>query len=306
MSNIEKAESGKFYQIKGLADYIEHVFEICQDNQVIQIVEGVGSSICFRGQANSSWKLMPSILRDENGIDLKNESLYLSEFERQLPDECSHNCQFDTLVKAQHYGIPTRLLDFTINPLVSLYFACSDQSQMNEEGAVFVTMPQPIYYQDYPIALIHIHLLYQFKNMEIWDDQIFKIFNESLLSSYKSNFCGVDNPSEYLWNVSRGINPLFISPKLTNERVRAQNGLFAFYLTPLKQSESNETVYIQSKNKSDYQYPEYISETILIPAGLKKKLLEELRILGVSASTLFPGLEQNARDIVSSIRKRNI
>ncbi|MFN2767667.1 FRG domain-containing protein, partial [Escherichia coli] len=43
---------------------------------------------------------------------------------------------FDKLVRAQHYGLPTRLLDVSLNPLVALYFAYNEEIQHNANGVV--------------------------------------------------------------------------------------------------------------------------------------------------------------------------
>ena len=42
------------------------------------------------------------------------------------------------LMLCQHYGIPTRLLDWTMDILVALYFACASEENKDKDGALFV------------------------------------------------------------------------------------------------------------------------------------------------------------------------
>ncbi len=90
----------------------------------------------FRGQGTQA-NLIPSIARSEPLVNTTNlEKEMLKQFRRIGVTRISphHTSDWDMLVLAQHYGMKTRLLDWSTNPLVALYFACSSR----RKGDVFV------------------------------------------------------------------------------------------------------------------------------------------------------------------------
>ena len=61
------------------------------------------------------------------------------------------NSMFDIMTKYQHYGMCTRLLDLTTNPLVALYFACKSHGNVfyeTEDGQIEKEPYGVIYYTD--------------------------------------------------------------------------------------------------------------------------------------------------------------
>ena len=89
---------------------------------------------CYRGQSDQTWELKPSVLR---GLKPNAETKILSELLLEAPSEFgSDKLMFDKLVRAQHYGLPTRLLDVSLNPLVGLFFACNEEEHWQKNGSV--------------------------------------------------------------------------------------------------------------------------------------------------------------------------
>lgn len=99
----------------------------------------------FRGHSSSEYKLIPSIGRlfqeGKEDIMKQYEQAIFNDFKRKysmFTDVRPKNDK-EFLFLAQHYGLPTRLLDWTYNPLVALYFSCC--SNFDKDGMVFQSAP---------------------------------------------------------------------------------------------------------------------------------------------------------------------
>jgi len=111
----------------------------------------------YRGHSDINWQLQTSIARKKPSISAE-ESLR-NEFERRIAflDTIKHPLPLpDIYFLMQHHGIPTRLLDWTSNPLVALYFAISDESQLANDACIWVMDPGQLnrsFGENYPLKM---------------------------------------------------------------------------------------------------------------------------------------------------------
>src|SRR6185295_12115497 len=117
-------------------------------NELLQHVKnlrgelGNPDQLWFRGQGNADYVLLPSLLRFRNGLDKekflfeKFRQLSLRVFPRRTDD-------WEALFDMQHYGIPTRLLDWTDTLGIAVFFAATYNARFypGKDAAMFILDP---------------------------------------------------------------------------------------------------------------------------------------------------------------------
>jgi len=100
------------------------------------------TSFRFRGQADKSWPIKPSIYRYS---DFKRYQTTF--YEKQILSAKPHKASppltqteydLEWLMLCQHYGIPTRLVDWSTEILSALFFACHGNKELTKDGALYI------------------------------------------------------------------------------------------------------------------------------------------------------------------------
>ena len=96
-----------------------------------------GHTRFFRGHGDEGWQMRPSIYRETYLIE--NEDKIIKDALTYCPDDfLPSNTLFEKLVKLQHYGYSTRLLDLTTNALVALYFSAWNEQHYDKDGELII------------------------------------------------------------------------------------------------------------------------------------------------------------------------
>ena len=289
--------------VRSVSEYLECLSKIKTEPKA---TFSVGCFTLFRGQANANWLLSPSLYR-QNLFEAEN--LLLTEIKHICPNEFGDN-RFDSLVKMQHFGMPTRLLDVTTNPLVSLYFACESSEQSNEDGIVYIFPNMPVSWSNDPLVDLVMDFVYDYFPRKMWLDQMLDQSQKKYRNgSYRLMPDTIDSLLHYLT-----VPAFAVMPAKTNERIEAQDG--AFFVFGMHFSNREVSTNPGTIGRVYYNFePIEIdnvqqiwkkTETLRIPAAAKKGILNQLDILGINERKLFPDLSHQINHTVRTVKAHMI
>lgn len=249
----------------------------------------------YRGHPSLTYTLKPSIYRDQRWIE--NEDIMFKELILRCPNEFSSLAStFQTLVKMQHYALPTRLLDLTANPLIALFFATDPADPASESGEVlaFKVPTKEIKYYDSDTVSVIANISrrpYSFTLPSARSNK--KQFNALRVIRYLLHEIKQEKPYFEPGIVRKHLESVVcVKPKLENPRIIRQDG--AFFLFGVDGSKGNNALvpdrYIASSG----------TKRILIIGKEKGHIRGQLEALGISKGSVYPEIERVAEFIRSS------
>lgn len=280
-----KVTERKVGSLTGFTQLIEEVLaQSKKRNNAVPRVEN-----WYRGHISPKYKLEPNLYRHPKIANMPGllglEGSMMRDFLRQgvlLHSPLLHNPilfsddqkeQLKVLFYMQHYGIPTRLLDWTGNPFIALYFALTQQVGMKpkkpQDAVVWILDPWAWNRK----ALDELN----------WGDSGPAIPDEEKLKTY--------HPRE-VWTPAEAANmyayPVALRGVSNTQRIFAQKGAFTIFG---KSKLPMETIY----DKEDF--PKDCLVKVVIPGGSQDDLLEKLIAIGYTDSVAYPDLHGLALEI---------
>ncbi|MBD8706030.1 FRG domain-containing protein [Pseudomonas sp. CFBP 13711] len=275
--------------------------------EFVKIIDGLKAdepnSLWYRGQSNASHQLIPGALRnihpshdhlgeeiDDSVVRISSGGIYsgpdsermLQEFKqlaRPFLEQQPLN-DFEWMFIAQHHGLPTRLLDWSTNALVALFFAAQGAPARKGNGIAECERFEEEHLSDEGFAVFSI--------------EPSKINEKTVLTARTIDIASyAEDWGKYIAPMSKDSTtlPVCITAPHMTTRIRAQSGAFTLHgaqIPPLDYYTALQDLIIK----------------IFIPYTATRDILASLARIGINQSFIYPSLDSITKDIASTANLR--
>lgn len=222
------------------------------------------SRYAFRGLADASYRFETTLIR-LRGNFVELERHLLRNFKKYAHRSVvGRDSLWHWLSVAQHYGLPTRLLDWTYSPFFAMHFATANLEKFNIDGVIWA------------VNYVHAHQLLPDKLRNQLDEEGANVFTVEMLAESVQSF-------RELAGLSSDGYVVFFEPPSIDDRIINQFALFSVMSDPRAVLDD----WLR-------QHP-HVWRKIVIPAELKWEIRDKLDQASVTERVLFPGLDGLSR-----------
>lgn len=215
----------------------------------------------FRGVANDKWDLIPSIQRTQHRIE--SERFITNDFyimAKQVMEQAPIKKNYSAWMSImQHFGLPTRLLDWSSSPLVAIFFAVEEYKKYpNFDACIWILAP----------GLLN--------EAEGFGNCIYPVDADTVQNMLLPAFKEYGHIQE--------LENKIIACHSTEHNLRMYS------------QQANFTIHNSQKRLADLDVSNMLYK-LVIPADKRRDFLYELEILGISKSYIYPDLDHISEDI---------
>lgn len=268
--------------------------------EFVEIIDGLEAdepnSLWFRGHSNANHQLIPGALRnihkshdylgreiDESVVTVSSGGLYagpnsermMQEFKQLARPFLEHQPanDFEWMFIAQHHGLPTRLLDWSTNALVALYFAAKGAPTREGDG-----IEECERFEQYSMSD---------EGFAVFSVDPSKINEKTILTARTIDIASdAEGWDQYLNPMSKSTItlPICITAPHMTTRIRAQSGVFTLHGAQIAALDY-------------YNVLRPLITKIFIPYTATTDILTSLARMGINESFIYPSLDSIAKDI---------